>query len=281
MYDDVVEEHRAHLRRLGRRPEAIKQRCWALQRFERWLERDILTATLDDLRRFTGREGRGSAAIATEVSHLRQFYRWALIEDLIERDPTIRLERPSVPRGHPRPMPDHNVAYALNHAPGRIRWAVALAAYAGLRACEIAPLRREDFGAQWIHIAVQKGGHPGRARIGPQLRRTIDEFPARGLLFPRLRHHGRRKAISANHLDRVVNGWLHDNGIDQTLHTLRHWYGTNLRRAASRTPGLDGLLVAQRGLRHRSIQSTVIYTETDDDELGCAADLLPDLGEAA
>lgn len=265
---NLIDEHCAHLVRLGRRPSSIDARRWALRRFETSVApMPVMEVGIEQLRDFTGRPG-GPAIRAAEVSHLRGFYRWAVSEDLRVDDPTVRLERPSVARGRPRPMPTGSVEYAINRARLPVRAIVQLAAYAGLRACEIAPLRGEDLRDGWVEIHVQKGGHPGRARINPPLLPLIAELPKYGYLFPKQRGDG---PVSAGRISHLANTWLHAHEIDHTLHTLRHWYGTNLRKISG------DLLVTQRGLRHRSIQSTVIYTEIDDQEVATAADLIPDL----
>lgn len=269
----VVIDHLAHLRRLGRRPGTIYQREQALRRLAASIApTPVLFATLEELRAFTGRESHGAAAHAAEVSHLRGFYRWAVIEGLRVDDPTIRLERPSVPRRFPRPMPDEHVRLALALAPDRIRPWLHLAAYGGLRACEIAPLRAEHIQGNWIFIAVQKGGDEGLVRIPPPLRATVDELPSAGWLFP---HRGRDATpgpTTAHQVSHLSNRWLHRQGIAHTLHTLRHWYGTNARRVSN-----GDLRVIQRMMRHRDISSTVIYTLIEDDEAAEVADRIPDL----
>lgn len=228
----------------------------------------IAEANIEQLRQFVDRPGRGASAIAAEVSHLRGFYRWLVREERRVDDPTVRLERPSVPKGQPRPMPDDKVRHSLANAPEPIRTWLMLAAYAGLRACEIAPLRGCDFQGDWIYIRVQKGGDPGRARITPPLRALATELSKTRLLFPMksdpMRH------VAPGDLSTKTARWLREQGIAHSLHTLRHWFGTNVRRTSD-------LLVAQRALRHASIQSTVIYTDIEDDELGAKIDEIPDL----
>jgi integrase len=129
------------------------------------------------------------AARAAELSNVRSFYRWALLEELIDRDPTLRLVRPRLPRRLPRPMADADIAKALAVAPYPIRAFLNLAAFAGLRACEIAPLRRSDVldGASAPVLIVQngKGGKQRIIPLAPELARTLTaaEMPTHGYLF--------------------------------------------------------------------------------------------------
>jgi integrase len=270
---ETIRDHLDHLTRAGARPGTIDQRRWALMRLHRWIDGHVLEARIDELRAFTGRPDRAESARANEVSHLKMFYEWAVREEILDRDPTIRLERPSVPRGAPRPMPKAAVAWALAHAPAdRVRPFLILAAYGGLRACEVARVRGDDVDGGWLWIPVQKGGDSDQIRLSPPLARLARVMPGSGWWFPR--EDGAPGPTSAGRVSRLANRWLHDHGIAHTFHSLRHFYGTELRRRG-------GMLVAKRGLRHKSIQSTEIYTALDDDELATAADGIVDLTDAA
>jgi site-specific recombinase XerD len=156
------------------RPGTIKQRKGLLRRLCRFTEGRVLEATSDDLSAFLAQPGRGASARGTDLSHIRSFYRWALVEEQITVDPTVRLEGPKLPRRLPRPMPDDDVARAFDEAPlPRIRPALYLAAYAGLRACEISGLSTEDL--RWeaqpafIFLREQKGGGEGVVPLSDQL----------------------------------------------------------------------------------------------------------------
>lgn len=278
---DLIEEHLAHLARAGYRPTTIRARGYALRRYERH-HGTLLAADVHQLRAWTSRPTTRAAATAKEVDHLRAFFRWAVLEEHTPTDPTLRLERPTVPRGAPRPMPRWKVAHALHHAPERVRPWLHIAAYAGLRACEIAPLRGEDYDGRVLFIAEQKGGEPGRAQVSPQLARVLDTLPRSGVWFPArsqtVAGRGRRaprpvldRPITASQLSKLANRWLHEEGIAETLHTLRHFFGTTIRRETG------DLELTRRCLRHQSVQSTVIYTAVDDDELAGAVETLPDL----
>ena len=228
----------------------------------------ILDATVDDLRGFVGR-GLAAETAAAEVSHLRGFYRWALAEGLIDSDPTVRLERPARPRHLPRPMPYEHVLYALTNAPDPLRDWYHLAAYAGLRACEIGPLRGEDARGGVLLIREQKGGDQATVPLAPVLQARLARYPHSGWLFP---HRGRGPVgpTSAGQVQRHANRWLHAHGIPETLHQLRHFYGTEVYRAS----GHD-LRLTQELLRHRSPASTAIYTALDPDRGPSVVALLP------
>ncbi len=90
---------------------------------------------------------------------MRGFYRWAHTHGLVERDPTYLLHRPALPRRLPRPIPDDRLAVALDRASARVRPWLYLAAYAGLRCCEIARGRSDDWQRDLgVIVVVGKGG---------------------------------------------------------------------------------------------------------------------------
>ena len=148
----------------GLRETSIDQRERAVHRFRRAAGKDLLEATEDevvDYYRGLGHLTPGSRG--TELKHLRGYARWAVREQLIPMDPTIRLDVPRTPRRLPRPMSEKRLQQSMAAASPRLRAFLALGGYGGLRAGEIARLRREhvldDLDEPVIFIAEGKGGH--------------------------------------------------------------------------------------------------------------------------
>lgn len=258
--DPIIEAHLAHLVRLNRRPGTIYQRRRTLTRLADFVApAGVLEATLDQLRAYTDR-GLGDEALYGEVTRLTQFFRWAAREQLIDVDPTMRLERPTRPRRLPRPMPREDVERAISEAPEPLRTWFLLAVRAGLRACEIAPVRSADLIGGTLYIPVQKGGSAGAVPISPGLAAAIAPyFSKTGWWFP----HGESnpngqcdpsRHVTASQVSTRANRWLHANGIPHTLHSLRHTYGTNVYRLS----GHDLLLTAEL-LRHMKLDTTRGY----------------------
>jgi len=274
---DPIDAHAAHLRYLNRRPSSVKQREWMLRNLAAHTGKPLLELELLDLRGYLGRPGLSASARATGVSHLRGFYKWAVEEELIVKDPSARLSRPKLPRALPRPMPTPLAGHALNRAPEPIRSWLMLAAYAGLRACEIAQLRGTDFQIDGtppiILIRESKGGDPSVVPIGDPLVVTacyLSEID--GWCFPKGKG-GKGNAdghITPNQVQKRANRYLHKLGIRETLHQLRHLFGTSVYKAT----GHD-LRATQELMRHHSPNSTAGYTEIDPGESARALDLLP------
>jgi integrase/recombinase XerC len=266
------------MQRRNLRASTIYQRRRVLSRLAAWLDpASLLAATADQLEAWCFRP-LSAESQATEVSHVRQFYLWATRQGHLEENPAAELRRPHLLRRLPRPIPEEELWRALDRAPadGRVRPALLLAAWGGLRASEIAQLRAEDL--WWrseppiIIVNDGKGGHPGTVPLGgflvDELRRS--GLPRQGWLFPR--RDGQPGHISGAQVSHLSNRFLHSIGIADTLHALRHRFGTQLLRASG-----GNTRVAQEGLRHASLQSTQIYTLITPLELATHVERLPGL----
>jgi len=279
----VIDSHLAWLKYLNRQPSSIAKRGWTLRHLEHIAGRPLLEVDAPALALFVNRPSLGTEARASAVSHVRGFFKWAVEEELLDVDPSARLRRPKRDRRLPRPMDDEHARDALNAAPDPIRQWLYLAAYAGLRACEIAQVRGQDFFLQQsppiLIIRESKGGDPSVVPIGKPLRTIAHELALHdGWCFPRgdgdparIDYDGH---VTANQVSRRANRFLHELGVIETLHQLRHWYGSQAYRATGRD-----LRATQELMRHKSPVSTAIYTFVDMGEAALALDALPDLGE--
>lgn len=275
----VLHHHLNYLRWRNHRPGVITQRRYALLRLARFHDVDLLHVTSEQIGAFRDRLTAAGQPLApssqsAELAHFRAFYKWAILEDLIVSDPMLRVPMPRVPRGIPRPIPEDELAEAIRTARDRIRPWFLLGAYAGLRACEVAPLRGEDI--WWSHdppmidIREGKGGDPGRVPLAPALRSELRGLPERGWLFPKLDGSpGHVEAWSVSHL---TNEHLHRIGSDHTFHSTRHRFGTLVYRLSGRD-----IRQTQELMRHKSIVSTSIYTQVDQVEAAEVVAALPSL----
>lgn len=272
----VLAAHLEHLRWRNHSTGTITQRRYALLRLARFLDSDLLAATTDDIGRFRDRLTRAGQHLSpssqrAELSHLRDFYKWALLESIIDADPMVRVPQPRVPRLLPHPIPEHELAHAIETARERIRPFYFLAAYAGLRACEIASLRGEDIWWQQdpalLVIRHGKGGDAGTVPVGPILRVVLAELPRKGWLFPKV--NGAPGPLLAHSVSHLANEHLHRTGSSHTIHSCRHRFGTLIYRLSG-----GDLRLTQEMMRHRSPVSTAIYTQVDQSH---AAGVVSDL----
>lgn len=278
MLGEVVGDHLDHLRWRNLSPGTIYQRRRLLARLaDRGV--DPVGASTAELLAFLDRRQRDGRALAVksravEIAHLASFYRWLLVEGHRDDDPTLRIPRPKLPRALPRPMSEPDLARAIAGAPERVRPWLFLAAYAGLRACEIANLRGEDLwwsaDPKLIVVERGKGGDEGTVPMAPVLEPVLRALPRRGWLFPR--RDGLWGPTKPHGVSRCANKYLHSIGITDTLHSLRHRFGTQVYRASGRD-----LRQTQELMRHRSVQSTVLYTQVDRSEAAGIVGSLPAL----
>jgi integrase/recombinase XerC len=244
-----------HLEWRGVLPSSIEARMRVLSRFESWLDgQPIETATVDQLR--TWLESHRDLAARTRycyVSHVACFWRWLVLEGHAETDITLRVARPKLRRGLPRPVSTEDVATALSAAQdGPMRAMLALAAFAGLRCAEISGMERTDVlerkrPTPLLVITHAKGG---RERIVPMhhvVRQALlaMPMPARGRLFE----------WSPEQVSGRMRRHLHGCGIEASAHQLRHWFATE----AYELSGGD-LRMLQELLGHASPTTTAIYT---------------------
>ncbi len=272
---DLIGRFLDDARRRNLRPGTISQKRLALRRLDRAVHPTaLLDVTHDQLVAHLDRLDQPESR-ATETSHLRTFYRWCVIEGLLEVDPTARLIRPRVPRRLPRPMPTADLSVAIDTAPERVRPWLILAAHAGLRACEIARLRACDL--MWgndpplLVVDEGKGGHARAVPMSPVVAAELARLPRSGWLFPR--RDGQAGPTPPHVVSALANQHLHGLGIAHTLHTGRHWFATETLRVNG-----GNLRETQDLLGHQSPVSTAIYTWTDPRAAAATVAALPVLG---
>ncbi len=254
-----VEAHLAHMRLRGLAETTIYERGGTLARLVRFLSLDsaveLLAVTEDDLDRWQyGLVPRSARYRATSMSHVCRFYRWAQSERLVRDDPSRVLVAPKLPRLVPRPMDALDLDTAISCAPARIRPMLVLAAYAGLRAGEIARLQRQHVMDTQRVLRVE--GKGGRERIVPLsdvvLGAVVASAPsARGHVIPR--HDGGAGGMKPHMVSKLCNDYLHSIGIEQTLHSLRHYFGSALYAAS------QDIRLVQEVMGHQSPTTTAGY----------------------
>lgn len=256
--DGVVSRYLDHLRVRNLQPTTIYNRQQALRRLAKWAGGPILYLTEDDLLRWQIQRMREiqPEPVRTEMSHARQFYRWCQRERLREDDPTIRLELPRVARRVPRPMRDRQLAQALAAADPHTAAILALAAFAGLRAIEVARLSWSEVGvgdmSPQIRINHGKGGHARVVPMSKALEAILAALPSRrGPVIPRL--DGLPGQCEAHRISSRANTYLHDMGIVETLHQCRHRFATTAYQSCQDIRAVQDLL------GHASPTTTAIY----------------------
>ena len=141
----LVADYLDQLRLRGRASRTLAEYGRGLRRLAESLgDTPITDATTHDLQQWRAGLHLAPRTIVNYATPVRGFYAWLEREGHVPRNPTQGLPLPSVRPGLPRPIGDADLDYAIDSAPRRVRPWLVLAAYAGLRAQEIAFIMNRD-----------------------------------------------------------------------------------------------------------------------------------------
>jgi integrase/recombinase XerD len=221
---------------------------------------------------------------------LRALTRFAVDEGLVDRDPFRRVRRPREPDPIPRALDLSQVRQVLDHIAAlddRVLVAVWLMYGAGLRRGEVTAARIED-----VRLAgrakMTVHGKGGKTRVIPLPDPVAEVLAAYLAARPRLRSGpllesyrstgaqpgvptGRHLHVQT--LGQMVSRAMRAAGVDETGHSLRHSFATELLAAGNGT----NLRAVSRLLGHSSTAVTErVYTSSFDGDAQATAALLPD-----
>lgn len=259
---DLVEEHLKWLKLRGLSPNTIRTRLSVLTTLSHSIPVPLLEATPDHLLIWRCEMTGVPSTISGYLSNARQFYVWAIQRGLASGDPTAGLPAPQKPVRLPRPVSWDDLVTALDAATGQLRVWLVLAAWCGLRACEIARLRADCIMAadRQPYLVVSHDATKGsRERTVPLAPFAVAELaaaglPARGWAFRCV--DGRPGPPQAWSVSQACGRHLHDLGITASLHMLRHWAITEFYEAS----GYD-IRQTQQFAGHVRLETTALYTQ--------------------
>lgn len=262
---ETIDAHVKWCERRELRPRTVFSRREVCLKLTDRLGADLLDVTAAQVRAWWEAHTGVAGTRRFDLLHLRGFYRWAIAEGLRADDPTAGLALPKVQRGIPRPMSEERTNAAIIYAPARIKPWLVLAAYAGLRACEVATLEAEDIRRDLGVLIVRegKGGKQRAIPMHPIVVEALKDAPASGPVF---RKEHRDEPINARLVSQIANNWLRRIGADGTFHSLRH-------RFATRVYAVSGdLRITQELMGHADPQTTAIYTAISPTKAKSAVD---------
>lgn len=228
------------------------QRSYHLRRFAATTGLSPRLVTHDDLITYLGSHTWGASTVHAVRSTFRSFFYWARhVARIVDDDPAALLPSTRPDTGQPRPASESDIQDAILSSDERVRLMIHLAAYVGLRCCEIAKVHTgdlfQDIIGDWQLRVRGKGRKPRDVpvprRIALELRMIDPGFLFAGDIDGHL---------SAAYVSKLVSRQL-PAGV--TAHMLRH-------RFASRTyvgAGRD-IRAVQTLLGHSSVATTQIYT---------------------
>ncbi len=235
-----------------------------------------------DLEQFilwVNRLGLEASSQARLISGLRAFYKFLLVEDLLDEDPTEMLESPRLNRKMPEVLSLHDIqrmlaVIDLSEPQGTRNRAIVETLYAcGLRVSELVHLRMTNLFLEAGFVKVL--GKNNKERLVPiggeavkYLRMYIDHIRSKqerikpgeeNYVF--LNNRGAR--LSRVMVFYIIKELAAEAGISKNIspHTFRHSFATHL------VEGGADLKAVQDMLGHESITTTEIYTHLDTEYL--------------
>jgi integrase/recombinase XerC len=257
---ELLRLHRLAQDRRGIQPNSIEKREQYLRAFARWLDpRGLLDASRQDVELFLDKrrtqEGRKIQSDTRYywIAHFHSFYKWAMLEELIEADPTVAIVRPKTRRTLPHPIEGDDLVMAVRGARPEMRAMLSLAAFAGLRCQEIAGLDRDDIieAKGLIRVRYGKGAKERIVPLHPDVMEALRclPLPRTGALFVR----PRRGRYSPNWMSACIGRYLHEMGINASAHQCRHWFATEIYAAT------HDIRITQELLGHSDPATTAGY----------------------
>ncbi len=239
-------------------PTTIKSRACCLRLFFDWLApKALVDATEPDVEAWLDSRKMAPKARYRAISDLHMFYRWAKTQGIVGEDPTENIDRPRLRQMVPRPIPGPDLEKAVERADPTVRAMLHLAALNGLRAKEIAGLRRcdllEHLDPPMLIVSAPKGRRERSLPLHPTVWESLRQagMPRSGYLFA----YPNGRQWPAWKVSGEVNTHLASLGIPATLHQCRHYFGTEVYAAS-----LD-LRLTQELLGHSSPTTTAGYVQ--------------------
>jgi len=188
----------------------------------------------------------------TYFAHLAGFYAWGCRVGWFTLDPMAGLRCPTGKDFLPKPLTTTELTLALHRSTHSPLWytCILLGVGAGLRAAEMAALRREDINDEYLHVRRGKGGKPRIVAICPVLWAHLQHHPS----GPVLHRPANERPVTGAFLSRSQQAHWRSIGLPQIhLHRLRHTFATVMYEADA-----DPLVIRDL-MGHASVATTQGY----------------------
>lgn len=210
---------------------------------------------------------RAASSLSGEASHVREYWRWAMRNGLIERNPADWLPKVRQKHPTPTPVPEGDLYRLMQQAPDGIRQAIALAAMAGLRSAELAAITWGDIdpgnGVLWV-----REGKGSKGRSVPLSAGLMAQLGDIGT--PHKRIVG--ATWTADAASKAIARYMRARGVDYTAHKLRARYATRFLAATG------DLAAAAKALGHSDLSSIGKYVVASTDTMRAGAEAAGRIG---
>lgn len=243
--------------------------------------KDLRTIQLEDLHHFTATLmdiGINARSIARIISGIRSFYRFLILEDYIENNPTELLEQPKIGRKLPEILSVEEIDSLINSfdcstPEGQRNRAILEVLYScGLRVSELCNLKLSNLYFEEGFIRVE--GKGSKERLVPISEYAILElkkwFEERNKIDIKIGEedyvfvsYRRGKHLSRITIFHLIKEQAKEIQLKKTIspHSFRHSFATHLLEGGA------NLRAIQAMLGHERISTTEIYTHIDRQRL--------------
>ena len=239
---------------------------------------EVILQHLKDFVAWINDAGTSPRTQARVISGIKAFFKYLLLEEIIEKNPTALLEAPKIGRKLPDTLTTDEIdvlvkAVDMNKAEGQRNRAILETLYScGLRVSELIDLRVSNLHFRMGFIKIHGKGNKERLiPIGKKAKKEIKLYlknyrgklnidkDSEDILF--LNRRGRK--LSRVMIFTIIKNLSKKVGLKKNIspHTFRHSFASHL------VEGGADLRAVQEMLGHESILTTEIYTHLDREYL--------------
>lgn len=258
-----------------------------LSQFEAYLEDDILTTSHTDIRSFVVSQvekGAAPKSINRRIASLHAFFKFALLKQLLEKDPSELVQNVKQPKKIPNFITEKQLDRIVNSVETIdydqiLNFTIVYTLYAtGLRRSELENLTLGDLNmSQGTIIVTGKGNKTRIVPLSQELQNILKQYEQAKKRF-NIDQSGdnicttekkslfltrKNKPITDDQIYAIIKKTVKQFGLspDCSPHTLRHTFATHLLN--QNVP----LRSIQELLGHANLNTTQIYTHTSTEEL--------------
>ncbi len=237
---------------------------------------NITNSDLKEYVKWLNKENLNEKSISRNISCLKSFYKFLVIEKYVKNNPSDLISIPKVKKSLPKTLTEDEVIKLLDidltdNFSYRNKAMLEVMYATGLRVSELVNLKLQDVDlSQDLVRTFGKGSKERVIPIGEYAREYLEKYiyEYRGSMVKRtnneylfLNNHGNK--MTRQGFFKIIKKIAKEKGIDKELspHTLRHSFATHLLKY-----GAD-LRTIQELLGHSDISTTQIYTYISNEEL--------------
>ena len=250
-----------------------------LMKFDNFCNKKVTNITEMDIRKYLEyltNQNESKTSVARNISSLRSYYKFLLIEKVISNNPMENIELPKLDKRLPKTLDEEDIDKLLDiklidKFSYRNKAMIELMYATGLRVSELVNLKVHDIDLDMALVATMgKGSKERIIPIGDYSLYYIKEYITkyRNSMLKReyndylfLNNHG--KQMTRQGFFKILKNIANENHINKNFspHTLRHSFATHLLNH-----GAD-LRSIQELLGHSDISTTQIYTHVSNEIL--------------